>query len=67
MISARCASDLGASYACNLGVLREQVKCLHLDVELLEVDRAAMRGPLAELLGFAPLSDDTRKMLAPPA
>ena len=44
-----------------------QVKCLHLDVELLEVDRAAIRGPLAEMLGFAPLSDATRKMLAPPA
>lgn len=45
----------------------KQVKCLHLDVELLEVDRAAIRGPLAEMLGFAPLSDATRKMLAPPA
>ena len=44
-----------------------QVKCLHLDVELLEIDRAAMRGPLAEMLGFAPLSDKTRKMLSPPA
>jgi len=44
-----------------------QVKCLHLDVELLEIDRAAMRGPLAEMLGFAPLSDKTRNMLSPPA
>ena len=43
-----------------------QATCAELK-NVLEVDRATIRGPLAEMLGFAPLSDATRKMLAPPA
>lgn len=44
-----------------------QVKGLHLDVEFLKMDRAAVRGPIPEMLGLAPLSEITRKMLSSPA
>lgn len=43
-----------------------QLRGLHLDIEYKKFDRAAARGPLAEMWGLRTMTNATRAMLVPP-
>lgn len=43
-----------------------QLRGLHLDIQYIKFDRAAARGPLAEMWGLRTMTNATRAMLVPP-